>query len=317
MATIQKRRNTHRVQIRRKGHPTQTKSFTNKADAKRWASVMEGHIDSEVSQEPLHEPGRPVLQPSSLTTLSEALKRYLREITPMKQGAKQERNRIRAWQRSPLAHGDLATITTADLAQWRNEQEASGIAPATKLLDSERVTGEHGRDVDFLAVHADAPAGGDQDVTVVEGVRQLGQALIGPRRAAVDLGGALHVERSKPSSGIGRALGVELADEAIRGRQVYLWRAAFHLMRKLLKKQGMAPGTSVTDRLGACAAAVREFGLSSRHVRGKQKYSRAESSHVPIRRRERKMQGFRSAGSAQRLLAIHAAVANTFTTCAA
>jgi hypothetical protein len=29
------------------------------------------------------------------------------------------------------------------------------------------------------------------------------------------------------------------------------------------------------------------------------------------------MQGFRSAGSAQRLLAIHAAVANTFTTCAA
>lgn len=42
---------------------------------------------------------------------------------------------------------------------------------------------------------------------------------------------------------------------------------------------------------------------------------RAENSHVPIRRRERKMQGFRSAGSTQRFLAIHAAVANTFTTC--
>ena len=92
-------------------------------------------------------------------------------------------------------------------------------------------------------------------------------------------------------------------------------RAALRLMRKLLKKQGMAPKTLVTDRLGAYPAAVRELGLPSTHVRGKRKNNRAESSHVPIRRRERKMQGFRSAGSAQRFLALHAAVANTFTTC--
>ena len=121
----------------------------------------------------------------------------------------------------------------------------------------------------------------------------------------------------------------------IRGRWMYLWRAvdaegeildalvqrkrnkraALRLMRKLLKKQGMAPATLVTDRLGAYPAAVRELGLASEHVRGKRKNNRAESSHVPIRRRERKMQGFRSAGSAQRFLALHAAVANTFTTC--
>jgi transposase-like protein len=121
----------------------------------------------------------------------------------------------------------------------------------------------------------------------------------------------------------------------IRGRQMYLWRAvdaegeilevlvqsrrnkraALRLMRNLLKKQGMAPGTLVTDRLGAYPAAVRELGLSSAHVRGKRKNNRAESSHVPIRRRERKMQGFRSAGSAQRFLAFHAAVADTFATC--
>lgn len=53
-------------------------------------------------------------------------------------------------------------------------------------------------------------------------------------------------------------------------------------------------------RLGAYPAAARELGLSSRHVRGKRKNNRAESSHVPIRRREGKMQGFPSAGSAQR-----------------
>jgi putative transposase len=122
---------------------------------------------------------------------------------------------------------------------------------------------------------------------------------------------------------------------SLRGRPMYLWRAvdaegeilevlvqskrdrhaALRLMRKLLKKHGVAPAILVTDRLGAYSAAVRELGLSSAHVRGKRKNNRAESSHVPIRQRERKMQGFRSAGSAQRFLAIHAAVANTFTTC--
>ena len=38
------------------------------------------------------------------------------------------------------------------------------------LLDAEALTGEHGRDVDFLAMHADAAAGRDEDVAVVEGV---------------------------------------------------------------------------------------------------------------------------------------------------
>ena len=91
-------------------------------------------------------------------------------------------------------------------------------------------------------------------------------------------------------------------------------RAALRLLRKLMKKQGMAP-EELTDRLRAYGAAARELGLSAEHIQGKRKNNRAESSHVPIRRRERKMQGFRSPGSAQRFLAAHAAFANTFITC--
>src|SRR5438105_15668680 len=72
-------------------------------------------------------------------------------------------------------------------------------------------------------------------------------------------------------------------------------RAAKKLMHKLLKKQGFAPSHLVTDDLKSYAAAFQEMRLAAIHHRGKRKNNRAESSYVPIRRRERKMQGFKSA----------------------
>ena len=85
-------------------------------------------------------------------------------------------------------------------------------------------------------------------------------------------------------------------------------------MRKLLKKQGFAPSHLVTDHLKSYPAAFQEMRLTAVHHRGKRMNNRAESSHVPIRRRERKMQGFKSAKSAQRFLSAHAHL-HTFNTC--
>ena len=85
------------------------------------------------------------------------------------------------------------------------------------------------------------------------------------------------------------------------------------LLRKLLKRQGFAPTVIVTDKLrsyGAGSAACWIF--SGRHDQGLRANNRAENSHQPVRRRERKMQGFKLAGSAQRFVSVHAAVYNVF-----
>src|SRR5215217_8834162 len=119
---------------------------------------------------------------------------------------------------------------------------------------------------------------------------------------------------------------------SIQGKRTYLWRAvdsegevldllvqskrdtkaALRLMRKLLKKQGYAPDELVTDKLGSYGAARRELRLSYRHEQGVRKNNRAENSHQAVRRRERKQQRFKSAGSAQRSLSMQAPVHNTF-----
>ena len=90
--------------------------------------------------------------------------------------------------------------------------------------------------------------------------------------------------------------------------------AAIKLMRKLLKKQGFAPEILVTDKLRSYGAAKSELGLSAHHEQGLRINNRAENSHQPVRRRELKMQRFKSPGSAQRFLSVHAAVHNTFNT---
>ena len=118
----------------------------------------------------------------------------------------------------------------------------------------------------------------------------------------------------------------------INGRKYWLWRAvdsegevleflvqsrrnrraALRLFRKLLRKQKVQPRTFVTDKLRSYGAALKALQLDIEHQQGIYQNNRAENSHLPVRRRERKMQRFKSPGSAQRFLNLHASVYNLF-----
>src|SRR5262247_3590047 len=82
--------------------------------------------------------------------------------------------------------------------------------------------------------------------------------------------------------------------------------------RKLLKECQYMPRVIVTDQLKSYGAAKREILPSVEHRQHLYLNNRAENSHQPTRQRERRMQGFKSAGHAQRFLAAYGPIAQHF-----
>jgi putative transposase len=68
----------------------------------------------------------------------------------------------------------------------------------------------------------------------------------------------------------------------------------------------------ITDKLRSYAAARRQVMPAIEHRSHKGLNNRAENSHVPSRKRERMMQGFRSPENLQRFITVFSAVRNLF-----
>jgi putative transposase len=118
----------------------------------------------------------------------------------------------------------------------------------------------------------------------------------------------------------------------INGRRHYLWRAvdqegnildilvqrrrdkqaAKTFFRKLLKGLTYVPRVIVTDQLRSYGAAMREILPNVEHRQHRYLNNRAENSHQPTRQRERRMQGFKSPGQAQRFLSSYGPIAQHF-----
>jgi hypothetical protein len=76
-----------------RGFPHLSNTFTRKTDAKKWIEETKTAIRG----------GSMVSTEASRTTLKEALKRYLRKVTPKKKGARREQDRVGAWIKNPLS----------------------------------------------------------------------------------------------------------------------------------------------------------------------------------------------------------------------
>ena len=118
----------------------------------------------------------------------------------------------------------------------------------------------------------------------------------------------------------------------IHGARHYLWRAvdqddnvldilvqsrrnkhaAKKFFRKLLKGLTYVPRVIITYKLKSYGAAKREILPGVEHRQSRYLNNRCENSHRPTRQRERRMQGFKSAGHAQRFLYAYGPITHHF-----
>lgn len=113
MATIRQRGNQFEVQIRRKGWPTLSKTFPDKAAARAWVSVVESEMVRGIFVD---------RSEAEKNTLGDLLGRYLTEVSESKKGALSERYRIASLQRDPIAQYKVAGLSGKVLAEWRDRR---------------------------------------------------------------------------------------------------------------------------------------------------------------------------------------------------
>lgn len=123
MATIRKKGPYQwHAQIRRKGWPQQTRTFNTQAEAKTWATMIEREMDAGVFVS---------RNEAESTSFAKALEMYVEQVTSKKRSSDSELSRIKALKRHPLALRSLASIRGADMASYRDQRLAEGLAAAT------------------------------------------------------------------------------------------------------------------------------------------------------------------------------------------
>jgi integrase len=127
MAYIQTRQTSdgntrYRVQVRLRGHPTQTATFDRKTDAKKWAQDIESAVrdgrhfkDNEAKRH----------------TVAELVDRYVKSVAPTLKTAKDRVRHLERW-KSELGHLVLADATPSVIADVRDKLLAESTARGEK-----------------------------------------------------------------------------------------------------------------------------------------------------------------------------------------
>lgn len=114
MASILKRGEySFQALIRRRGFPSQTKTFEKKSDAQRWARMIERDMDRGAWRDSAA---------AERSTLGDVLRRYLAEVTPAKKGASIEAIKINALLRDPICLERMSALSGMHIAAWRDRR---------------------------------------------------------------------------------------------------------------------------------------------------------------------------------------------------
>ncbi len=114
--------------VRRRGYPTQVRTFNTRAKAEAWASIVESEIARGVFVSRTE---------AEATSLAEGLQRYQEEVVPTKKQSDRERRRVGELirQLGPLARRPLAGIRGKDIVTYIKDRAARGAGPNTVRLD--------------------------------------------------------------------------------------------------------------------------------------------------------------------------------------
>lgn len=117
MAVIEKRgtkdgKDQYRVKVRLKGFPPQTATFARSADAKRWAQQTEAAI---------REGRHFKTTEAKKHTLGDLIDRYIRDVLPKKKKSQKKQSAQLLWWKEHLGSYSLADISSALIAEKRDE----------------------------------------------------------------------------------------------------------------------------------------------------------------------------------------------------
>lgn len=113
MASFRQRNNKWQARVSRDGYPDQVKTFDARTDAERWARSVETEMDKGLFID---------TQEAQRTTLREVILRYVREVTPTMKSASEDTIRLNAIARKPIASWNLANLSAARIAAFRDER---------------------------------------------------------------------------------------------------------------------------------------------------------------------------------------------------
>ncbi|HKR44039.1 MAG TPA: site-specific integrase [Paraburkholderia sp.] len=127
MGTIQARANgTFTAKIRRKGFPALSRTWATRAEAETWMEMQEAAMLVRIASVRAVEERERIKSECAtrFRSFGDLMRRYLKEVTPQKRSADEEAVRLRGLLKHTLAECPVSGLTSARIAEWRNERMA-------------------------------------------------------------------------------------------------------------------------------------------------------------------------------------------------